>query len=533
MSKLTKPKTTGILHKDDLLSEYLDDKFIGISRGNVDTIGSYLNYGSFKVSKDATFVAEGGLIPGGYDRVDRSFSEGYRYEYGALKMQKYCFGIFEDACVLAAIAGGRNKENATQILGAGTGADVARYNNIDTAATFFENVAQPAYFRSDTAVFTQTTASGLSVPEKMRYNMVAMVVNGDRRWYGLIKSWTQDSITVDGWYEAKTAKESIPSGTLLVQPQLRVWASNMLVDIPPNSDAESAVGLETMVTLQKRGIGANTQIYKAINNNVIGERAESAYESVGLFTTGYRATQGCVEGFKSEASSNSGFISVQDQIGLRVLNPVVNAFQIDNADHTNLFIDAGGSIMQQSRKAAGSVVASFGPNPAAGLTVYARGGGGANGAGTVVTVGKDEETGRSVNAGGTINASGADYAEYMVKSQGCPIIKKGDICGVNRYGELTTVFDDAISFVIKSTNPCMVGGDIYEDLTNVDRIAFCGRVPVNTYGNPGDYIVPVRNTDGTIGSFATPSPSFEQYRIAVGQVWSNLKGETIVSVKVG
>lgn len=522
-----------VKYNDGNLKDYLDLQRNGLSEGNVDTIGFYLNFGSFKVNKDATFVASGGLIPGGYDRVDRSFSEGYRYEYGALKMQKYCFGIFEDACVLSAIAGSRSKENATQILGAGTGADVARYNNIDTAATFFENVAQPAYLRSDTATFTQNTASGISVPEKMRYNMVAMVVSEDKRWYGLIKSWTQDSITVDGWYESKTAIESLPSGTLLIQPQLRVWASNMLVDIPANSDAESAVGLETMVTLQKRGVGANTQIYKAINNNVIGERADAAYESVGLFATGYKAKQGCVEGFKSEASSNSGFISVQDQIGLRVLNPVVNAFQIDNADHTNLFIDAGGSIMQQSKKAAGSVVASFGPNPAAGLTVYARGGGGANGAATVVTVGKDTDTGRSINAGGTINATGADYAEYMVKSEGCPVINKGDVCGVTSRGELTMSFDDAVSFVVKSTDPGLVGGDIYEDLTNVDRIAFCGRVPVNADGKAGDYIIPIRKDDGSIGAIAVDTPTFDQYKLSVGKVWSSDEDTTIIAVKVG
>ena len=222
---------------------------------------------------------------------------------------------------------------------------------------------------------------------------------------------------------------------------------------------------------------------------------------------------------------------MQDQIGLRVLNPVVNAFQVEHEGSTDLFIDAAGSIVQQSRKAAGSIVASFGPNSAAGLTVYARGGGGANGAGTVITVGKDEETGRSINAGGTINASGADYAEYMVKSEGCPVINKGDVCGVNSDGELTMVFDDAISFVVKSTDPGLVGGDIHEDLTRVDRIAFCGRVPVNVTGKAGDYIIPIRKDDGSIGAVSVNEPTFEQYKLAVGRVWSSGE-ETIIAVKV-
>jgi len=52
----------------------------------------------------------------------------------------------------------------------------------------------------------------------------------------------------------------------------------------------------------------------------------------------------------------------------------------------------------------------------------------------------------------------------------------------------------------------------------VDRISYCGKVPVNIYGsNVGDYIIPNKNGDGIIG-IAISSPSFEQYQIAVGRV---------------
>ncbi len=70
-------------------------------------------------------------------------------------------------------------------------------------------------------------------------------------------------------------------------------------------------------------------------------------------------------------------------------------------------------------------------------------------------------TGRSLNAAGTVNVSGADYAEYMVKAQGCGIIAKGDVCGVDRDGLLTRIWGDAISFVVKSTDPSLVGGDTW------------------------------------------------------------------------
>ena len=52
----------------------------------------------------------------------------------------------------------------------------------------------------------------------------------------------------------------------------------------------------------------------------------------------------------------------------------------------------------------------------------------------------------------------------------------------------------------------------------VDRIAYCGKVPVNVTGaNVGDYIVPVEQS-GKIGGIAVSVPSFDQYIIAVGRV---------------
>jgi hypothetical protein len=159
-------------------------------------------------------------------------------------------------------------------------------------------------------------------------------------------------------------------------------------------------------------------------------------------------------------------------------------------------------------------------------------------------------TNRSLNAAGTINASGADYAEYMHKA-GDFVIAKGDVVGIDANGKLTNVFADAISFVVKSTDPSYVGGDTWsiaempnpvpndasdEDKTqyaadfaqwseaheieraSVDRIAFSGQVPVNVLGAvAGQYIVPV-NDNGAIKGEAVSNPTFEQYQQAVGKV---------------
>ena len=175
-------------------------------------------------------------------------------------------------------------------------------------------------------------------------------------------------------------------------------------------------------------------------------------------------------------------------------------------------------------------------------TFYGADNTGANAANTAMLINKNNTTGRSINGAGTINASGADYAEYMTKASDF-VLAKGGIAGIDANGKLTNVFADAISFVVKSTDPSYVGNDKWGvDLEGdaleaarqlVDRIAFAGQVPVNVTGaKAGDYIVPV--VDGTgIKGIAVTSPTFEQYQIAVGKVIAiDTDGRARIIVKV-
>jgi hypothetical protein len=197
--------------------------------------------------------------------------------------------------------------------------------------------------------------------------------------------------------------------------------------------------------------------------------------------------------------------------------------------------------------------------------------GGWNGADTGAYVGKDAGTNRSVNAAGTLNASGTDYAEYMFKANPSDVIEKGEVCGIDANEKLTKVFSEAVSFVVKSTNPSYVGGDVWggEDVlgkppvrpdarkvtaremaeyetakadyearleverVKVDRIAFAGIVPVNATGaSVGDYAIPV-DSSGAVGVTFVVSPTLAQYRLSVGKVVSiGVDGRPRVLVKV-
>jgi len=105
------------------------------------------------------------------------------------------------------------------------------------------------------------------------------------------------------------------------------------------------------------------------------------------------------------------------------------------------------------------LVAIFSNQPTPSARFFGGASFGASAAETVLTLASNSATGRSLNAGGTINTSGADYAEYMTKAEGCGPIAKGDICGVDRDGKLTKTWAEAVRFVVKSSDPNLVGGD--------------------------------------------------------------------------
>lgn len=220
-----------------------------------------------------------------------------------------------------------------------------------------------------------------------------------------------------------------------------------------------------------------------------------------------------------------------------------------NADETGKYIDSLGAayVAIQGSSTGGFVQLNCAAAGTAGAAItyrvpsyfsYAGDTTGFNAANAAQYVNKNALNSRSINAAGTVNASGADYAEYMVKAFDFDLTK-GDICGIDANGKLTNKFADSVSFAVKSTNPSYVGGDSWfnepqpmddiqalqkwtkrheEKRKTVDRIAFAGQVPVNVVGaKPGDYIIPISDNDAIKG-VAISAPTFEQYQQAVGKV---------------
>ena len=131
----------------------------------------------------------------------------------------------------------------------------------------------------------------------------------------------------------------------------------------------------------------------------------------------------------------------------------------------------------------------------------------------------------------------SDYAEFIKKSVPSDVFYPGDIVGIDANGELTKLFADALHFMIISENPTIIGGYSFADNnSNVsysdsvftslhEKIGFCGRLSVNMPTNsmnvvPGDYIVPIASSDGTIiaSSVHQKDTTMSDFMMAVGHV---------------
>jgi hypothetical protein len=269
---------------------------------------------------------------------------------------------------------------------------------------------------------------------------------------------------------------------------------------------------------------------------------------------------GTADGQVNLGSDNNTYVysaSTDLRLWTRNARPVT----IYTNDVERINIGAGGAVTIANTAAENTQIFTISKSGTPTIAAYLVSVGGWNGAASGVNMGRNSSTSRSISAGGSINANGADYAEYMTKA-GDFTIAKGDVAGIDANGKLTNVFANAVSFVVKSTDPSYVGGDSWgneetlgvtfpkqpvraEDDTDetfadkeaqytadkanvdevleaarqlVDRIAFAGQVPVNVLGaTAGQYIIPV-NDNGAIKGEAVSSPTFEQYQAAVGKV---------------
>ena len=314
------------------------------------------------------------------------------------------------------------------------------------------------------------------------------------------------------------------------------------LDVSSNVNSENTI---RSINLNS-GAAATARIY--VENN-IGSFGQFTTYSSGFGFTVFGLFAGNYTSLLSSGASSAGLL-----IGSLTADPVI--FGTDNIERMR--ISSGGKVCINTTTVNNGAFLNIGSSGSSRgddlMTIFnpavygirflsATGGGSPNTSIAHMLLGNDGTTGRSINASGTINASGADYAEYMTKAVS-ENIAKGDIIGVDANGLLTNIYADAISFVVKSTDPSYVGGDkwganlkgaeLETARQKVDRVAFSGQVPCNVLNaQVGDYIIPI-NVNGKIKGEAVTNPTFEQYQISVGKVWKIMEdGRAWIAIKIG
>lgn len=141
------------------------------------------------------------------------------------------------------------------------------------------------------------------------------------------------------------------------------------------------------------------------------------------------------------------------------------------------------------------------------------------------------------SVGVSYSSGGADYAEWLEKTNPNELLFPGEVVGVLN-GKISKNTDGAHHFMVISTNPAVLGNLPKTETAHLfEKVAFLGQVPVRVAGmvKQGDYIIPSGNQDGMAIAFSPENLPTEKFKEIIGVAWQSGKSETanVVNVAVG
>lgn len=124
---------------------------------------------------------------------------------------------------------------------------------------------------------------------------------------------------------------------------------------------------------------------------------------------------------------------------------------------------------------------------------------------------------------GVTYASGAgDYAEWIEKENHRMDFLPGEVVGV-RAGFVSYDTQNSDHNLVISTKPMMLGNEVQGDMSDYEKVAFMGQVPIRVQGvvNQGDYILPTGDKNGYAKAVAREEILFEEIPNIVGVAWED------------
>ena len=122
-----------------------------------------------------------------------------------------------------------------------------------------------------------------------------------------------------------------------------------------------------------------------------------------------------------------------------------------------------------------------------------------------------------------VTVYGADFAEYMYKSNPSDLFASGEIVGIDVNGKITKQYSLSYHFMVVSRCPGIVAGGNEQNKDLQETIGYCGRIKINCpSAQVGHHIIPQAANDGSILAVSVDSNNitFDQYRMSVGRVVS-------------
>ena len=124
---------------------------------------------------------------------------------------------------------------------------------------------------------------------------------------------------------------------------------------------------------------------------------------------------------------------------------------------------------------------------------------------------------------GVTYASGAgDYAEWIEKEDTKVDFLPGEVVGV-RAGLVSYDTQNSDHNLVISTKPMMLGNEVQGDMSDFEKVAFMGQVPIRVQGmvNQGDYILPSGESNGFSRAVPRDEIAFDELPNIVGVAWES------------
>jgi hypothetical protein len=234
----------------------------------------------------------------------------------SIKAWKVTYGTWDQAAVMSVTAGSAT-EPPTQVLGFKDPSELSTYSNRDSVALYAANIPSAPLVTTANTTFTAnsvTSADFAAIRSNLQVGMIIDAHPGKTHLSGMIVSWSGNTITVSNWYVVDGSRNTgtpANGSVVRVNPATKVWAANLLLEIPESATAtNSGSGLEIGVLAYKPAVAQGVVAEDLAN---LGPSAVLAMSQArGAANYGYYSQTGKTWAYRSDLGRETNFMAYQD-----------------------------------------------------------------------------------------------------------------------------------------------------------------------------------------------------------------------------